>query len=1765
MPITSSKQLSSAKLWIVSVGVNYYQDSLIPNLKYCANDCEELAEAFTLATKQFKETEIIALHDEGTTPNLESVLASIKKFRLAQPKDTILFYFSGHGELDRDNRPVLGVTDTKVINNEADNSLSFDPETGLRLDRLLEEFRNSPAQSQLIWLDACQAKAEISGEQNNANGQIIAVLNQESQQTRPGKNFFAMLSCDQTERSWEFDELRHGLFTYSLIEGLQGNAANAEGRIGVNSLFEYVKHNIAEYLELKKHLTTEAANNSAKGLVIKPTKQVKRFPANVYQNPRKIDSSGEVDLIIGAVAPANNRKALIYDRLSSSLTDIEFCRLLQDRGGFTVEHCFLEAKTDKNLEESIAGYLQDKDIETVLLYLAGEIEDSDETHSFFQKQSRFATLAQRAVRRKAQGNPKELASHRAHQDRDRAEYSLAVNSKSKVNLNWLSQLIRNSPVKEAIVIVDVMKRQDSYPDIRDILNPDANRSLCIIAASSTQANRKLISQLIEILTVAAEDDKQFWAATMITQLQKKADFPQELRLQKPGLYSSSTAMNILLPKSRRSNKQTYDLNICPYKSLQAFTQDDSYFFHGREALIAEILEKLATNSFLAVVGASGSGKSSVVRAGVIPQLIAKGLYSPQFDEYLPCKTYVMRPGDNPLTALATALASSDPELAEGFLHIGVESFISWLQQQPQTISVLVIDQFEELFTTKHKSQSNNFIEFILQAIALSPDYFKVIITLRDDFLKDCLANQNIDPLFRQSHILVRPYLKEDEYRQILKQPAQKVGLTIEDELVNVLLQELQTESLPLLQFALDELWRKRTSGKLTLANYQENIGGLGAILGKKAESILNSLNKEQQECAQTIFQDLVQLGEGKEDTRRRVSKRKLAKTKHQTVFNSTLKALVDARLLVIGLDNNTLADNAPNAELEDRSREGETTVEIAHEILIRNWDTLRWWLDTNRNQIRLNRELEQKAEEWVNTPKDKKDDFLLSDAELAKYQELYLKYADELSASSNQFVDISIQTRDRDKKLAKRRKRQIIGGLTGVIIAISMVAGAALWQLRRATINEIEALSNSAEILVNSERELDALITGLKAGRKIEKSFFISSTQIKSEFIADLQAIFAKVNKSNYWKGHTNDINSIVFSPDGKTIASASDDKTVKLWNINGKLIDTLSNHTGSIDQVEFSSDGQKIVTVFNTFDFRLDESSKSKDPYALILKIWNYKGQLINTFKSNTYKINNNTEFSPDGNYIAAVDTNKIKLWDTNGKVFKTVEGHSESINSLAFSPDGNTIASASDDKTVKLWNTNGNLLITIDNFYGKVTDVSFGSNEQIIVKESGGNAYLIKIEKDRDAYVDFKIQEFINYGKGFSYREGIAFSPSGKVAASYKGGTIQIWNFKEQLLETINANNFDGEFIKLVTAYSIQEDIIAINSNYGVLTLWNFKGQLLETINVSQNDIRKLFFSSDGQTIITTDYDQNIKLWNTEGNLLNTFKYKEDQSLAFSPNGKVIALWKESTRDYIILNNNNVIELWSIEGELIHTLEGHDFEIDSVKFSPDGKFVVSISYDNTIKLWSMEGKLIRTLEGHNDDANSIEFSPDSKTIVSISDDNTIKLWSIEGELIRTLEGHNACVSAILFGPKGKSIATFTNSSLGLPYGCSEANTINLWNRKGKLIANLVIDDDQYGISDVQYSLDGKTIAATDGSFVKLWNVKGKLLGIFEGHRGPVRKIMFDSGSKKIASGSWDNTIKIWNTNLEDVMSRGCDWVRGYLESSPNVSEEDRKICDGY
>jgi WD40 repeat protein/uncharacterized caspase-like protein len=1755
MSTTSTiKQLETgqAKLWMVLVGVDHYQDSQIPNLRYCANDCKELAETLKIATQQFQETEIIALYDGGTkSPKLSEVIGSIQKFSLAKPEDTILFFFSGHGELDHNYQPVLGVTDTKVIEIPGNKTNTFDPETGLKFNTLLQELKNSQAQRQIIWLDACQTKEELKDRHNNqnANGQIIAALQQEAKQTKQGQHFYAMLSCDQTQRSWEFSELEHGLFTYSLIKGLRGNAADANGRIEADSLFTYIKHHINEYLQLKKYpITIKFENdNSVKGLVVKPSKrnspQVKRFPIDVHQTPRKIVNTGE-DLVIGLATPYNKRKALIVDKLVSSQANIKFCKQLQDRGGFAVEYCYLEDKYDKNIQVILANYLQNQDNETFFLYLAGTVESDNN-----------------------------------------AEHELVFNSKNKINLNWLGQHLRTSPIKESIIIIDALGNQHTK-DLIEILNPDKDKSLCVIVASTTYDSKQLIHQIVEVLKTAETSEKELWTANLIAQLQKKADFPAELTLQQPGLYGSTGVINIFLPEAQRTHNQVFELNICPYKGLEAFTQDDAYFFHGREELITEIIDKFQS-AFLAVVGSSGSGKSSVVRAGVIPKLIKEGLFSSKLNQYQSCQTWVMRPGDNPLNALATALAPDNPDFLERVLHLGVDYLVEWLHQQPKEISVLVIDQFEELFTSKLDTDSFNFIKFIIGAITKAGDSFKVIITLRDDFLKDCLATSDLAPLIKQSTVFVQSYLTEEEYRQILEQPAQKVGLTIEEGLVNVLLQELQTQSLPLLQFALEELWHKRTPGKLTLKNYQQNIGGLGAILGKKAQETYQELTNKQQECAQMIFQSLVQLGEGKEDTRRRLPISKLAIAKYQDVFDTTLQTLIAARLLVVSLDENNQENSKLSSSLAENSNRHnhKITVEIVHEILIRNWQTLRWWLDTNRNQIRLMRELEQKTDEWQQTPDNQKDDFLLSEAELIKYQELYVNSADKLLAEVNKFVELSIKKRDllkqqeearRQKEIEQERKARInaqkfIWTLFGGLVVSLGLTGIATWQSYNSRINEINALSNSAEALLASNQELDALVTGLKAGKRIKNSFFGVDNNTKIKLIGRLQNIFYRVKEFNRLEGntvvlspdshtfatanynatvklwnlegkllhnlqsHRAPVYDIAFTPDGRTIASASADGTVKLWNRKGQLLNTLKGHTARVRKVAFSPDGQIIA-------------STAQDQ---TIKLWNLQGDLLHTLKipgglAPTFA------FSPDGKTIASTGNDKkITLWNIQGDLLQTFEGHTEIIWSIAFSPDGKTIASASNDKTVKLWNLQGNLIHNLKGHTDRVNSLAFSPDGQIIA--SGSSDQTIKLWSIKGNL----LHDLQGYRGDIYSDTNIVFSPDGKTIASADSENIKIWKLRERSFYTPLGHKSKIVFhtirghtsqINSIVFTPDSQNIISAGENDGI-KIWNMQSNLLNIFKGHEGSVNSIAFSPNGQIIASASEDKTIKLWNIKGKLLHTFEGHKDviASIAFSPDGQIIAStgWDKT------------IKLWNLQGKLLHTFEGNTDRVNSLAFSPNGQIIVSAGGDKTIKLWNLQGKLLHTLKGHGKNVNSVDFSPDGKIIVSASSDGSVKLWNFQGELFHIWENYRrSLVNDVKFSPDGEK---FTSANAD--------GYIRIWDIKGKLLHTRRSNNSSSTdwVNSVVFTPNGQIFASAgnDGT-VTLWNLQGELLQTFRVHTTLANDVAFSPDGKKIASAGGDNTVKLLSLDLGDVMKRGCNWARDYLTNNPNVSEEDRKICDG-
>ncbi|MER3478732.1 MAG: hypothetical protein C4287_22560, partial [Leptolyngbya sp. ERB_1_2] len=401
--------------------------------------------------------------------------------------------------------------------------------------------------------------------------------------------------------------------------------------------------------------------------------------------------------------------------------------------------------------------------------------------------------------------------------------------------------------------------------------------------------------------------------------------------------------------------------------------------------------------------------------------------------------------------------------------------------------MLVIDQFEELFTLCSEYVRRDFLNIILEALEYTRDRFRLVLTLRADFVAAGLEIPELATILQRSSILVPPCLSDEEYRQVIVRPAEQVGLMVEPGLVEVLLQELDRTpgDLPILEFVLEQLWQQRQQGTLTLEAYRSEIGGLQGALEHKAQSNYNELAPDEQECARWIFLSLTQLGEGTEDTRRRVLKSDLSVAKYPSALvDRTLQALSAAKLIVIN------TEDVPTSRGLEQSVEFQpsVTIEVAHEILIRHWSTLRWWLDENRNRLRVQRPIEQAAIEWKKS--NRSPDLLLRGMRLAEAEELYVKYTDELTQNTQVFIEASLEARQGEQIALKRRLRraqQAIVAIATLAVAAFGFGGLALWNQRNAQVREIQALSASSEALLNSSQQLESLTAAIKAGRQLKQ------------------------------------------------------------------------------------------------------------------------------------------------------------------------------------------------------------------------------------------------------------------------------------------------------------------------------------------------------------------------------------------------------------------------------------------------------------------------------------------------------------------------------------------------------------------------------------------------------------------------------------------------------------------------------------------------------
>ncbi|MCT7957532.1 nSTAND1 domain-containing NTPase, partial [Laspinema palackyanum] len=621
---------------------------------------------------------------------------------------------------------------------------------------------------------------------------------------------------------------------------------------------------------------------------------------------------------------------------------------------------------------------------------------------------------------------------------------------------------------------------------------------------------------------------------------------------------------------------------CPYKGLEAFQERDAKYFFGRDKLTQTLVYRLRDSQFLAVLGISGSGKSSLVRAGLIPDL-KQGSTLSESKTWKICTPF--KPGDDPLASLAQVLVDENlctseqatQELAKGAK--GLHRLIS----PANAPCVFVVDQFEQVFTQcQDPAKRSQFFDCLLGATdsdslrdkgdwgrsATSP--LRVIITMRADFLGKCAEYPQLAKLI-ETHQAIVTEMKEAELREAIGKPAKKVNWNIPPDLENLMVADVQKSpgSLPLLQDILQQLWDRR-SQRLTVQTYQD-MGGVQKALQNRANKVYQTLSPEQQTIARSIFLELTQLLENTKPTARQVRKTQLTDLPPSPKqVETVLDKLETARLVV-------------TSELQARGNPEDkiTVVDVAHESLISNWEQLEQWVNENPEVKRQRDEIQAKARDWED--KGKRREGLLRGADLVEVEVFERKHGDTfpLSALAREFVRKSIR---------QRRTTRIVS-ISAVLAVLTLVTGLWLNAQRQATIANLRAKAAQAQNLLTSTQPLDGLVLAIQATGESQDKLRRVMSVVEASLLTSIQTT---LEQNRY--GHQSWVFAVAISADGQTIVSGSSDNTVRLWNHQGEQIGELRGHQGSVNAVAISVDGQTIV-------------SGSSDN---TVRLWNHQGEQI-------------------------------------------------------------------------------------------------------------------------------------------------------------------------------------------------------------------------------------------------------------------------------------------------------------------------------------------------------------------------------------------------------------------------------------------------------------------------------------------------------------------------------------------------------------------------
>jgi WD40 repeat protein len=1234
----------------------------------------------------------------------------------------------------------------------------------------------------------------------------------------------------------------------------------------------------------------------------------------------------------------------------------------------------------------------------------------------------------------------------------------------------------------------------------------------------------------------------------------------------------------------------------PFRGLEAYDFEHAPIFFGQDEALSKAMLQLTANAeggapFLLVLGASGSGKSSVVKAGIVPKLfVPRRIAGMAFLRRVVFRPSDVREGEDLFDALARRLTTQSddegglPELigpgqsiaalaahlrnasaapaypiatALGQLTVAARQSGRMLDYEIAKLA-LVVDQLEELFTDERvlAAERIGFVDLLIGLVKSGLVW--VVATMRKDFWHRADETPELVRLAEGSGRLELLPPAPSQLSQIIRRPAEASGIKYEiDHTTSVPLNEVISEevarepgALPLLSYLLDQLYQRDIleahGNTLTYATY-ESLGRLEGAIATQAEAVLARCAAEDRAVLGSVLFSLVQMGKADGNIERAIARR---------VPLSTFPPNTPQRRLVEALLN-------PKARLlvSDSEKGGHPTVRVAHEALISRWSQARDFVQANAEALKIRYRVEERYALWRAIGEQTfttagfmkkswrsrfgREQGLLSDIDLTDGRRLLKEHRSETEPHLVDYIERSVA----DDRRARSRSSRVLSGVVAVVTLLALAATLAGFAASRkqheAEQQALETMKAQSRLLTEAAgehlRRRDVpYAQGIILEVLTNPGFAASGSP---SAIATFQEARAADHQLGVLWGHGDRVASAHYSPDGTRIVTCSADNTARIWDaFTGVQLRVLRGHDDSVVSARYSPDGAHIVTA-------------SHDKTA---RIWDAQSGAQVAVLQGHDKALSSAAYSPDGTRIVTASSDKsARVWDAlTARQLKVITGHEAELSSALYSPDGLHILTASADNTARVW------------------DLRTGNQ---IAKLTGHSDLIFDAE----------------------------YSPDGKhILTASRDKSARVWDARSGAqLAVLSGHREDV----LSAAYSPDGTQILTASFDQTARLWDGGSFETTAILAGHDDaLLSAAYSPDGTRIVTTSFDKSARIWKAHSSALTSFRGHGDAVFfaAYSPDGTRV----------VTASNDRTARIWDVAtGRLVAVLTGHESRVCSAVYSTDGKRIVTSSLDGTARIWdSATGKQLLVVARQSGNVVFAAYSPDNARVVTASDDKIARIWdSVKGTQLLALAGHDDALHSAVYSPDGARIITtsfdktarvwdsHTGKQIMVLSGHADAVLYAAYSRDGKRIvttsndytartwdattgaqlAEFIGHGDSIGGAD--FSPDGQRIVtSSDDQTARVWDAEtATQLAVFAGHEGGVNSVAYSPDGKHLVTGANDNTAMIWDAEISAPVPAQILWeesaqfeqlpqtqrIRYGLQTDPRVKSwpDHKTACD--